>query len=89
MQLRRPVQRLQGVIDAIRLSSRLVVADFLSRRFWYNFVKQHKTLKGISPAMASGLSETLWSVTDLAEMVDAVQPKPGKRGPYTVRGNSN
>lgn len=49
---------------------------------WYNFVKQHKTLKGISPAMASGLSMTLWSMTDLAEMVDASQSKPGKRGPY-------
>jgi IS1 family transposase len=49
---------------------------------WYNFVKQHKTLKGLSPAMASGLSETLWSMTDLAEMVDAAQPKPGKRGHY-------
>jgi hypothetical protein len=49
---------------------------------WYNYVKQHKTLKGLSPAMASGLSGTLWSMTDLAEMVDAAQAKPGKRGPY-------
>jgi IS1 family transposase len=49
---------------------------------WYNFVKQHKTLKGLSPAMASGLSDTLWSMTDLAQMVDAAQSKPGKRGPY-------
>jgi IS1 family transposase len=49
---------------------------------WYNFVKQHKTLKGISPAMAAGLSETLWSMTDLAEMVDAAGPKAAKRGPY-------
>ena len=50
---------------------------------WYNFVKQHKSLKGITPAMASGLSETLWSVSDMAEMVDrAAQPKVGKRGPY-------
>jgi len=32
--------------------------------------------------MAAGLSETLWSMTDLAEMVDVVQPKLGKRGPY-------
>jgi hypothetical protein len=40
------------------------------------------TLKGISPAMASGLSETLWSMTDLAEMVDAAAPKPGTRGSY-------
>jgi IS1 family transposase len=49
---------------------------------WYNYVKQHKSLKGITPAMAAGLSETLWSVADMAEMVDAAQPKPGKRGPY-------
>ena len=49
---------------------------------WYNFVKQHKSLKGLSPAMASGVSNTLWSVADLAEMVDAAQPKLGKRGPY-------
>ena len=38
---------------------------------WYNYVKQHKTLKGLSPAMAAGISDTLWSMTDLAEMVDA------------------
>jgi hypothetical protein len=49
---------------------------------WYNFVKQHKTLKGISPAMAAGLSDTLWSMSDLAAIVDAAQPKVGKRGPY-------
>lgn len=49
---------------------------------WYNYVKQHKSLKGLSPAMAAGLSDTLWSMTNLAEMVDAGQPKPGPRGPY-------
>jgi hypothetical protein len=49
---------------------------------WYNFVKQHKTLKGLSPAMAAGLSDTLWSTADLAAVVDAAQPKAGKRGPY-------
>jgi IS1 family transposase len=54
---------------------------------WYNYVKQHKSLKGLSPAMAAGLSDTLWSMTDLAEMVDAAQPKPGKRGPYKKEEN--
>jgi IS1 family transposase len=49
---------------------------------WYNFVKQHKTLKGLSPAMAAGLSDKLWSMADIAEMVDGSLPKPGKRGPY-------
>ena len=52
---------------------------------WYNYVKQHKSLKGLSPAMAAGISETLWSMTDLANMVDATAPKPGKRGPYKKR----
>src|ERR1700683_4286594 len=52
---------------------------------WYNYVKQHKTLKGISPARAAGISDTLWSMTDLAEMVDAAAPKAGKRGPYKKR----
>ena len=26
---------------------------------WYNYVKQHKSLKGLSPEMAAGLSDTL------------------------------
>lgn len=49
---------------------------------WYNYVKQHKTLKGITPAMAAGLSKTLWSVADMAVMVDATLPQLGRRGPY-------
>jgi hypothetical protein len=49
---------------------------------WYNYVKQHKSLKGLSPAMTAGISPTLWSMTDLAEMIDASLPKPGPRGPY-------
>ncbi len=55
---------------------------------WYNFVKQHKTLKGLSPAMASGLSDTLWSMADLTEMIDANLPMPGKRGPYRKRASA-
>jgi hypothetical protein len=47
----------------------------------YNYVKQHKSLKGLSPAMAAGISDTLWNMTDLAEMVDASLSKPGRRGP--------
>ena len=52
---------------------------------WYNFVKQHKSLRGLSPAMAAELSNTLWSMADLAEMIDASLPKPGRRGQYKTR----
>ncbi len=51
---------------------------------WYNFVKMHKTLR-MSPAMAASVTDRLWSMTDVAEMIDAAQPKPGKRGSYKVR----
>ena len=49
--------------------------------FWYNWTRQHKAHR-LSPAMAAGLTDKLLSMSDLAEMVDAAQPKPGKRGPY-------
>jgi hypothetical protein len=52
---------------------------------WYNFVKQHKSLKGLAPAMAAGVSKTLWSVEDIANLVEAAAPAPAKRGPYKPR----
>jgi len=42
----------------------------------------HKTLR-VSPAMAAGVSDKLWSWEEIAEMVEAHHAKPaGKRGPY-------
>ena len=52
---------------------------------WYNFVKQHKSLKGITPAMAAGISKTLWTMEDIVALVDAAAPKPGRRGSYKKR----
>lgn len=49
---------------------------------WYNFVKQHKSLKGISPAMAAGVTDKLWDLKDIAALVDAAAPKPGRRSSY-------
>lgn len=51
---------------------------------WYNFVRIHKTLK-VTPAMAAGLSPILWSMDDVAGLIDAAAPKPEKRGPYKKR----
>lgn len=51
---------------------------------WYNFIRIHKTLK-TSPAIAAGVSATLWSMDDLVAMMDAVARKPGRRGPYKKR----
>lgn len=48
---------------------------------WYNFSRVHKTLK-MSPAMAAGVSKTLWSMNDPCQMMDEVAPKPGKHCPH-------
>lgn len=50
----------------------------------YNFVRIHKTLR-ITPAMAAGVTDRLWSVQDIVEMAEAAAPKAGKRGPYKKR----
>jgi len=42
---------------------------------WYNFVRMHKTLR-CSPAMAAGLSKTLWSMEDIIALIDARAAKP-------------
>ena len=51
---------------------------------WYNFVRIHKTLR-VSPAMAAGFTDRLWSMEDVAQLVEDAAPKLGKRGPYQKR----
>jgi IS1 family transposase len=51
----------------------------------YNFCRIHKTLR-MSPAMAAGVTERLWSLDDVIARIDADAPKPGKRGSYKKRG---
>ena len=44
---------------------------------WYNFARQHKTLR-TSPAMAAGISDRLWSLEDIAGLIDA-REAPAKK----------
>ena len=34
---------------------------------WYNFARKHETLKGNTPAVASGLAGAVWTIKDLIE----------------------
>ena len=56
---------------------------------FYNFTRIHKTLK-VTPAMAAGITDRLWSMEDIANLIDARSPKAaigkrGPRGPYKAR----
>ena len=41
---------------------------------YYNFVRLHQTLK-VSPAMAAGVTDRLWEMGDVVDMLDAFEAK--------------
>jgi IS1 family transposase len=51
---------------------------------YYNYGRIHKTLR-ITPSMAAGLSDHIWSLEEIVMMADSYMPQPGKRGPYKKR----
>ena len=51
----------------------------------YNFCRIHKSLR-MSPAMAAGISDRLWSLDDVVAKIDELIPAPKPRGPYKKRG---
>ena len=53
---------------------------------FYNFTRIHKSLK-VTPAMAAGITDTLWSLEDVVAKIDEMNPPPkrGPRGPYKKR----
>jgi len=53
---------------------------------YYNFVRIHSAHR-MTPAMAAGISDRLWDVSDIVALVEAEEvKKPTKRGPYKKRG---
>ena len=52
----------------------------------YNFVHIHKTLR-VTPAMATGVSDRLWDVSDIVALVEATEASAKKRGPCKKRAS--
>lgn len=50
-----------------------------------NFYRIHKMLR-MSPVMAAGVTDRLWSLEDIVAKIDAMAPAPKPRGPYRKRG---
>ena len=42
--------------------------------FAYNFIRIHRTLR-VSPAMAAGMTDRLWDVSDLVALLEAIEGK--------------
>ena len=51
---------------------------------YYNSVRIHKTLR-VTPAMAAGVTDRLWEIADIAQLVEDAEETPKARGPYKKR----
>lgn len=51
---------------------------------FYNFCRIHKTLR-MTPAMAAGITDRLWSLEDIVAKIDQMAPASKPRGPYRKR----
>jgi IS1 family transposase len=51
---------------------------------YYNFVRVHSKLR-MSPAMAAGVSDRLWEISDIVKLVEDAEAKPATRGSYRKR----
>jgi IS1 family transposase len=47
----------------------------------YNFCRIHKSLR-VTPAMAAGVTDRVWDVSDIAALIAAQENPVAKRGPY-------
>ncbi len=50
---------------------------------YYNFVRLHQTLK-VSPAMAAGVTDRLWEMADVVDVLDAFEAKRKRHAPKAV-----
>jgi IS1 family transposase len=80
MHMRRFTRLTNGFSKKVENHANAVALHFA----YYNLVKVHKTLR-TSPAMAAGITDKLWEMSDLVAVVEAAEAKPGKRGPYKKR----
>ncbi len=50
----------------------------------YNFCRVHQTLK-TTPAVAAGVADHVWKISELVELLEAAESTPVKRGAYKKR----
>ncbi|HTB79744.1 MAG TPA: IS1 family transposase [Opitutaceae bacterium] len=53
---------------------------------WYNFARINSAVR-MAPAMAAGISNRLWEMTDIVKLIDDAMPESAKRGPYRKRNS--
>lgn len=85
MGMRRFTRLTNGFSKKIENLAHAVALHFMH----YNFARIHKTLK-ITPAMAAGVTDKLWSMNDIVALIDAKEAmKDRSRGKYKSTQKNN
>lgn len=85
MHMRRFTRLTNGFSKKVEQHANAVALHFM----YYNFVKIHSKLR-VTPAMAAGVTDKLWEVSDIVALIEAKEAeKPTIRGPYRKRGTIN
>ena len=90
--MRMSMRRFTRITNAFSKKAENLAHSVALHFFHYNFCRLHQTTR-VTPAMAAGVTERIWEVSDIVKLVDAAAPKPGPRGRYkkraSLRRNSN
>lgn len=78
MHMRRFTRLTNGFSKKVENHAYAVALHFMN----YNFIRQHKSLNKLTPAMAAGITDHLWEVEDIVKLIDVRAPKPGRPKAY-------
>lgn len=86
MHMRRFTRLTNGFPKKVEAHANAVALHFM----YYNFVHIHATLR-VTPAMAAGVTDKLWEVSDIVALIEAKEAAetPAVRRPYQKRRISN
>ncbi len=78
MHMRRLTRLTNGFSTKVEAHANNVALHFM----YYNFVRTHSSLR-MSPAMAAGVTDKLWEVSDIVALIEAKEAqRQAKRGPH-------
>lgn len=80
MSMRRFTRLTNAFSKKIKNHAHAVALHFM----YYNFCRIHQTLS-VTPAMEAGLTDRLWEVRDIVDMVEDVAPRPKRPTTYKKR----
>ncbi|PYR56020.1 MAG: hypothetical protein DMF91_22890 [Acidobacteria bacterium] len=70
------MRRFSRLTNAFSKKVEMLVASIALHYAYYNFAKIHRTLR-VTPAMAVGVADRLWSLGDLLGLLDTPEAQHG------------